>query len=149
MERTPEDIRDELLVFECQDGSEEAFKTLIRRWEPRLVRLASHLVGDREAVGDIVQETWLAVVRRIGRLDDPARFRSWVFRIAANKCKDWIRRRSVRRRRMRELGDEETLVEAEEGTDGSARTTQVRRALATMPESQRVVLSLHYLDGMS
>ena len=77
MGRTHEDIRDELLVLHCQAGDAEALKTLIVRWQPRLVRLAWRITADPEAARDIVQDAWLAIIRGLQRLDDPALFRSW------------------------------------------------------------------------
>ena len=68
MSRTHEDIRDELLVLECQEGDADALKTLIKRWQPRLGRLAWRLTAEREAARDVVQDTWLAIVRGIKRL---------------------------------------------------------------------------------
>lgn len=150
MSRTHEDIQDELLVLQCQQGDAEALKTLITRWHPRLGRLAWRLTAEREAARDIVQEAWLAIVRGLRRLDDPARFRSWAYRIVRNKCADWIRRRVVRRDAVSELQD----VAAHAGDDPSTEADSVsdaarlRSALAELPREQRAILSLHYLDGM-
>ena len=105
MTRTHEDIQDELLVLQCQEGDGDALKALIARWQPRLARLAWRLTGESEAARDVVQDAWLAIVRGLKRLDDPARFRWWAYRIVTNKCADWIRRRSVRRIAAQELRD--------------------------------------------
>ncbi len=151
MIRTPEDIQDELLVLRCQEGDGDALRSLITRWQPRLGGLASRLIGDREAARDIVQDAWLAIVRGIKRLDDPARFRSWAYRIVTNKCVDWTRRRIAQRSATRELQKTAAMRCDPPSGDESAESDVglLRVALAALPGEQRAILSLHYLDGMS
>lgn len=150
MGRTNEDIQDELLVLECKTGDAEALRRLIERWQPRLARLARHLAPDRDGARDVVQEAWLAIVRGIGRLDDPARFRSWAYRITANKCADAIRRRSAQRSAtdtLRNTSPRETVT-AESETGPPPEAARLQAALRRLPAEQRAMLSLRYLDGM-
>ena len=148
MGRTQQDIRDELLVLQCQAGDGKALKTLIDRWQPRLARLAWRLTGEHEAARDVVQDAWLAIVRGLKRLDDPAQFRSWAYRIVNNKCTDWTRRRIVQRRATKHLQEQAVSVH-QVRTDRSDDVAQLRTALANLPGQQRALLSLHYLDGLS
>jgi RNA polymerase sigma-70 factor (ECF subfamily) len=152
MERSPDDIQDELLVLRCQSGEPEALDVLVSRWQHRLWRLAARMTGDRDAARDLAQDSWLAIVRGLRRLDDPAGFRAWAYRIVTNKCVDWIRRRAVRRGAAAELQDvanaeiDNRRPPALEGADEVAR---MRAALRRLPSNQRMILSLHYLDGLS
>jgi len=151
MTRTPEDIQDELLVLQCQDGDAEALKTLIGRWQPRLGALAWRLTGQREAARDVVQDAWLAIVRGFKCLDDPAAFRTWAYRIVSHKCADWTRRRVVRRRVTAELHAESRAASddscrAAETADDNAR---VRAVLDSLPEEFRAMLVLYYLEEMN
>ncbi len=150
MSRTHEDIQDELLVLQCQEGDSEALKVLIARWHPRLGRLAWRLTAERGAVQDIVQDAWLAIVRGLRRLDDPARFRSWAYRIVTNKCADWTRRRVVQRSATEGL--QAAAVSGYGSSSNGAESTdaviRIRDALAKLPGEQKAVLSLHYLDEM-
>lgn len=150
MGRTHEDIRDELLVLQCQDGDSEALKVLIGRWQPRFVRLAWRLTAEREAARDVVQDAWLAIVRGLKRLDDPAMFRAWAYRIVTNKCADWTRRRVVQRRVTKDLRDvgASAGIETSNATDSVGEVARMREALKELPDEQRAILSLHYLDGM-
>ena len=151
MSRTHEDIQDELLVFLCQEGDGEALEALIARWQPRLARFAWRLTTDREAARDVVQDAWLAIVRGLNRLDDPARFRAWAYRIVKNKSADWTRRRMAHRNAGTNLRNStvEAAADSQNGTDASDEVELLRKGLARMPEEQRAILSLHYLDGMS
>jgi RNA polymerase sigma-70 factor (ECF subfamily) len=150
MQRTHEDIQDELLVLECQDGDEAALRVLIGRWQPRLAGLAWRLTADREGARDVVQDAWLAIIRGIKRLDDPARFRSWAFRIVTNRCVDWTRRRTVRRGANVALADARRHDEPAAGASTGDRweADPVLRVMAELPDDQRAILALHYLEGM-
>ncbi len=149
--RTPEDIQDELLVMQCQEGDPEALRALIARWQPRFGRLAWRLTREREAARDVVQDAWLAIVRGLRRLDDPARFRTWAYRIVTHKCADWTRRRVTRRNVEIEMRDvaASTAGRPSNDTDSEDDAGLLRGALAALPDDQRAILSLHYLDGMS
>lgn len=150
MRRTDEDIEDELLVLRCQAGDGEALRALVKRWQPRLGRVARHLTGDREAAGDVLQDAWLAIVRGIRRLDDPARFRTWAFRIVTNRCTDWVRRRVVRRKFVADARNAgvPTRVDDSGESDSGADVARLRDALTELPEDQRTAVALHYLEGM-
>lgn len=142
MSRTPEDIQDELLVLRCQEGDDDALRALITRWQPRFGRLAWRLTGNRESARDAVQETWLAIVRGLRRLDDPARFRSWAYRIAVNKCADWTRRRVALRSAASDLRD--AAASAPRAVTGAADqeddAAYIRDAMAKLPGEQRAIL---------
>ncbi len=150
MSRTPEDIQDELLVLQCQEGDGESLKMLIARWQPRFGRLAWRWTADREAMRDVTQEAWLAIVRGLRRLDDPARFRSWAYRIVRYKCADWTRRRVLQRKVAKELREAARLEADETSSENNSanEVTLLRDAMAKLPSDQRVILSLHYLDEM-
>ncbi len=159
MTRTHEDIQNELLVLQCQSGDEEALHTLVTVWQPLLDRLAMRFTNDREAAKDIVQNAWIAIVRGLRRLDDPARFRPWAYRIVTNKCADWMRHR-IKQRAFENEFIHRTGGQAASGTrvtdnnessfasDSQDDVIRLRAALKKLPEQQRVMLSLYYLDGM-
>jgi len=91
----------------------------------------------------------MAIVRGINRLDDPARFRSWAYRIVANKCADWTRRRVADRNAVRQFRDESSPADNRPNDVNSHDTVaRLRAAMSTLPGEQRAVLSLHYIDGM-
>lgn len=76
---------------------ERAFPVLMRRYEGRVYRLVRGLVGDPDEALDLVQETFVAAYLALGRYDPARPFGAWVTRIALNKCRDWGRKRAVRR----------------------------------------------------
>ncbi|MDX1644242.1 MAG: sigma-70 family RNA polymerase sigma factor [Thermoanaerobaculia bacterium] len=145
---TVDQAHDELLVLRSQDGDVGALDELVGRWQERFLRTAFRLTGEREAARDAVQEAWLAIVRGLGRLDDPARFGPWAFRIVRNKAIDWVRRRGRRRQRDRELAAErERHVELGGRKDSTERGRRLADALALLPREQQALLALFYEEG--
>ncbi len=67
VDRSVEQIVDEILVMDCQSGRVKALEILVCRWQKRLWRYAFHLAGDSEAAWDITQESWLGMIRGISR----------------------------------------------------------------------------------
>ena len=151
MSRTHEDIQDELLVLQCQQGEAEALRALIGRWQPRLGRFAWRLTSDREAARDLTQDAWLAIVRGLKKLNDPAQFRCWAYRIVRHKCTDWTRRQVLQRRVANEMQDAAAVEAARPSleSDSPSDVGALQQAMAKLPVEQRAMLSLHYLDGMS
>jgi len=136
---------DELLVMRCQDGEAEAMAELARRWQRPFWRHAYHLTGQVDAAWEAVQEAWLAIVRGIWRLDDPARFRPWAYRIVTNKAADWIARHRRHRRTNQELGHQPQARGADSPDDAAS---EVLAALSRLPAHQKALLSLRYLDEL-
>ncbi len=147
--RRPEDILDELLVLRCQGGEFAALDVLARRWHPRFEKLAMRLTGRSEVAADVAQEAWLAIVNGVRRLDDPARFKSWSYRIVANKCADWIRREQRRRRTTEEVAREPAPPIESDPEPPWGETGPLRIALRALPPERRALLSMFYLDGLS
>lgn len=72
----------ELLVLRCQRGDKQALDELIRQWQERLLYFVRRLVATEEDAWDVLQQTWLILVRRIRSLDDPHRLPAWLYQIA-------------------------------------------------------------------
>lgn len=78
---------DVTLVAALRRGDEAAFVTLLDRYQSALLRLALMYVPNREAAEDVVQETWMGVVRGIDRFEARSSFKTWLFRILVNRAK--------------------------------------------------------------
>jgi RNA polymerase sigma-70 factor (ECF subfamily) len=141
-------IGDELLVLRCQEGDTSAFGELVDRWQERLWRHAWRLTGDEQAAWDVLQEAWVGVGRNIMRLDDAAAFPAWVYRIVSNKCRDWIRRESRRRRATRAYAQDQEATRPGYAAE-NPNVGRLRDAVAHLPGPDRAILSLHYQEGFS
>ena len=69
----------------------DAFGQLVERYATVIVNLAYRMVGDRTEAEDLAQETFVAAFKALPRFRAESKFSTWLYRIAANKCKDWLR----------------------------------------------------------
>lgn len=83
---------DERLVSLTQDGNLDAFNSLVERYQGAVFTLCLRLLGERQAAEDAAQEAFLSGYRAIARFREGS-VRAWLLRIAANECKDELRRR--------------------------------------------------------
>ncbi len=149
MDRSVEQIVDEILVMDCQSGSVKAMEMLVSRWQKRLWQYAFRLIGDSEAAWDITQESWLGIIRGMSRLNDPARFRPWAYKIVTNKTRDWIRKSETAKHRAAEASDELGAEEVQDRRQPRNDDTGVRELLERLDMKKRVVLSLYYFEQLS
>lgn len=141
------DIEDALLLVRARNGDADAFAEFVRRWHGRLRTHAERLTGHSAAADDVLQETWIAVLKSLGGLEDVEAFRAWLFRILSRKAADWIRRRQ-RERRLHERFAAETLVSSrdENRTD---RIDSLDDALQRLSTPLRHAVLLHYVEEFS
>lgn len=140
---------DDYLVLLAQGGSRDAFARLAARWTPKLLAFATRSLGSTEAAKDVVQETWESAVRGLRRLEDPARFRAWLYAIAARKCADALRSK-YRGQRIADAARTSALVE-DVGNDAEGEAgarLDLAAALKRLPPEQRVAVSLYFGEDM-
>lgn len=138
-------VANELLVLRCQGGDERALAVLFEHWNPRFARHAARMTGRADAVPDVCQEAWLAIVRGLARLDDPARFPAWAYRIVSRRCMDWIRQRRA--------GQNTAPLAEEPAASGSDRAgddeiQRLRHAFRQLSTDHQAVLGLFYSEGL-
>ncbi len=139
-------VIDRLLVVRAQAGEESAFRMLFQRWNPKLLGFCLKLSGDPHAARDIAQETWAAVVKGLNRLEDPARFRAWFFRIAHNKAADDIRTRQ-KQRKSEDAVKEMTELKAQERRPDES--LNLKTLIEAMPREKRSLIILFYVEGLT
>jgi len=80
--RDKQAILQELLVLRCKRGEHQALSELIHQWEDRLFYYVRRLVATEEDTRDVLQQTWIKVIKGIKSLDDPERLPAWLYKIA-------------------------------------------------------------------
>jgi len=160
------------LVAALRQGDEAAFATLVERYHLLLVRLALPYVGDGERAEEVVQETWLEVVRGIQRFEGRSRLSTWLCAIVVNRARTRASR-EARSIPFSAMGGPDDACEAQECFDEAgwwASTADAPRpwprspeehvlsgevraclvaAIATLPAVQRQVITLRDVEGWS
>jgi len=148
---------DEELVARSIGGDADSFNQLVLRWERPIYALAYRTIGREEDARDVCQETFLRAFRALPGFRGQAKFSSWIYRIALNLCRDWIRReRRTGFVQPPEDVDLMDLVAAAEPSESIedlvARKDQIRaveRAMALLPEEQRTAIVLKEYHGLT
>ncbi|MGH8082269.1 MAG: RNA polymerase sigma factor [Lysobacter sp.] len=138
---------DEWLAVRCQLGERAAFETLIRRWHGPLRGYLRRACGEDELADELVQDTWLRVLRGIGGLRESARLRAWLFGIARRALIDRLRGRYSEAAHDDGV-DAEDLPSNEIGPDLALDLQRLQRGLDRLPILEREVLSLFYLQQL-
>jgi RNA polymerase sigma factor (sigma-70 family) len=150
MDDETERALDGYLIALIQGGSREAFDRLARRWTPKLLRYATRVLGRPEVARDIVQETWIGVIRGLKRLEDPSQFPAWIYSIAHRKCIDGIRANQRQRRLIESVEIESTVAAA--GTQsglGLGEKADLAPAISQLSQEHREVVHLFYGEDLS
>jgi RNA polymerase sigma-70 factor (ECF subfamily) len=146
---------DELLARAGQQDP-AALAELVERYSRRVYGLVYRLCGDRDVADDLLQETFLRVVKRIGDYEHSGRFEAWLFRIAANLARDRARQRTRRGEplSLEAPADERPYADpaaAEPGPDERLATDDARQQLAACidglsPADREIIVLRHYAD---
>ena len=146
---------DEELVVLSTAGDTESFNQLVVRWERPIFALAYRVLGREEDARDVCQETFLRAFRALKGFKGQAKFSSWLYRIALNLCRDWIRRE--RRTAMVTPLDADTEPASLNGPVETAEELMVRRdlgrviirAMMVLSEEQRTTIVLKEYHGLT
>ena len=143
------------LVKACQEGDPAAFNLLVWRWEKPLYNFVYKYVGDATLAEDLVQDTFLKVLKSISRYTYQGSLSTWLYRIAINLCTDHLKRKRLPMVSMHDYyttGSGERVYVQDRIRDETARTDEslkaeereelVRRLLAGLPEEERIVILL-------
>ena len=150
---------DEALMLQLQAGDLRSFDILVKRWEKPLLNYCYRMVDDIALAEDLRQEVFLRVYRSAKTYRPTAQFSTWLYRITTNLCLDTL----AKQRRRKETPIAAYLESESEGFDDQLidpsdapevvvvkkeSERRVRSALASLPEDQRVVVTLRHYNGM-
>src|SRR3546814_6103999 len=135
------DLQD--LAILARAHREDAYREFLRRYKASVYRLIVKQIGDADEAMDLTQEAFVAGFSALDRYDGDRSFRTWIARIALNKCRDWARRRKVRAFFSRALPLESAQHVASDGPTHDSEATdkralqRVRGAIDLLPQNLR------------
>ena len=145
------------LIQRVLEGDDTAFSTLVKKYQRSVHALAWRKIGDFHIAEDITQDTFLKAYQRLSTLKEPQRFASWLYVITANQCKAWLRKRNLRTQLLEDTNSAQFekatysgyIIEENERVTEETQREVVKKLLAKLQESDRTVITLHYLGGMT
>jgi RNA polymerase sigma-70 factor, ECF subfamily len=146
----PEEHEERALIERCRSGDDSAFGELVDLHKNLVYGLVYRMVSDRSRVDDLAQEVFLKVYRGLPYFRGEARLSTWIYRIVQNVCS------AARARRPADLSldqDDYRGRRVDPGAaDGSFGDLELRdrleKAIAQLPDPQRLLIAAHYLDGV-
>jgi RNA polymerase sigma-70 factor (ECF subfamily) len=150
------------LVSRLRAGDEAAFVALVATYQSRLLRLAESVVGSRSVAEEVVQDTWLAVVRGVDRFEGRSSFKTWLFHILLNRA----RTTAGREHRTASLPDGDLddrfdrtgawadppvpwSDQVEDRLVAQRLAGRVQEILPSLPDTQRQVVVLRDIEGLA
>ena len=145
------------LIQRVLDGDETAFSALVKKHQKPVHALAWRKTGDFHVAEEITQDTFLKAYQNLSTLKEPQKFAGWLYVIAANYCKMWLRKKRLSTQSLEATSSVELEKTAYSGyviaeNEQVAMETQrevVKKLLAKLQESDRTVITLYYLGEMS
>ena len=148
---------DAQLVHGVLAGDEGAFTTLVKKYQKSVHALAWRKVGDFHIAEELTQDTFLKVYQKLGTLKNPNQFAGWVYVIANRLCIAWHRKQKLPMESLETTNEEEVGEssyrhhedEQREAASVEYRREDIKNLLEKLPESERTVVTLHYLGEMT
>src|SRR2546430_327094 len=143
------DPSDAEVVARVLGGDREVFGLVIRRYETGLVRFATRMLGSSDAAADAVAESFVRAYRHLASCRDPARLRTWLYRIVANRCKSHLARRPIADVSLDEAPPVADPSDTAASLERAEQLALVRRALARLSPEKREAFLLKHVEGLS
>jgi RNA polymerase sigma-70 factor (ECF subfamily) len=144
-------MADEDLVLQSQNGSVDAFETLIRNHQTMIHALTFRMTGSPADAEDLAQETFIRAYDQINHFNGGAKFSTWLYSIAVHACLNW--RRNEARRFQAHANCAEEMLTRNSGSEISPAENemvqQAQAALMKLPAKQRAAIVLTIYDGLN
>ena len=148
---------DAQLVNRFLSGDENAFTTLVKKYQKSVHALAWRKVGDFHIAEELTQDAFFKVYQKLGTLKNPSQFAGWLYVITDRLCIDWHRKQSPSMESLETISGveiEESSYRHYEDEQRKEASTEYRRRrinslLEKLPESERTVATLYYLGEMT
>ena len=151
--KASEQIEQHMLVLRAIQGDQEAFVGIVTQYSTLMLRTASMIVGDHDVAEDVVQDAFIQAWQHLQDLRQAGALRPWLMRIVVNQCISFKRRLARTAAFMRQaLSEQEADFQAQVADDHKGRIERdwdLAQAIDNLPLKQRVVIVLHYYNGMT
>lgn len=146
------------LIEQLQQGDETAFRKLVDEWQDMVYNTAAGIVQNAEDADDITQEVFIQVYQSVSSFKGESKFSTWLYRITVTKSLDHLKRKKTKKRfaivqRLFGSNNEEYLHPEDFNHPGvllerKEKAATLFKALEQLPDNQRIVFTLHKLEGL-
>ncbi len=149
--------KDAEMIQRTLDGDQSAFTALVEKYQKGVHALAWQKIGDFHIAQEITQDAFLRAYQKLGTLKNHNLFSGWLYVIATRLCCEWLRKKRLPMQSLETVDNNEVdqvaytqyMEEQREADADENRRELVRDLLKKLPESERTVMTLHYLGEMT
>ena len=154
-------LEEQDFINQLKQGKQTAFNQLLDDFQQKVFSTCISFVPNKEDAEDIAQEVFLEVYKSISKFKGNSKLSTWIYRIATNKCLEFIRKKNTKKRfafMQTILGNEIPLDKTSYFTEfnhpgivleNKEKSATIFKAINTLPETQRVIFTLAKIDGKS
>lgn len=154
-------MEEEFFLRQLKSGNQNAYSSLIEKYEQKVFATCISFVPNKEDAEDIAQEVFLEVFNSINKFKGNSKLSTWIYRITTNKCLEFIRKRKTKKRfgfMQSMLGNEIPFDKTSYFTEfnhpgilleNKEKSEILFHAINKLPQVQRLVFTLHKIDGKS
>lgn len=149
------------LVKAAQNGDVIALNQLVKQWQKRIYNFTLKYFGDHDLAMDVTQKTFISMSKNLSSLKDEGSFKPWIYRIASNYCHEEVRRQNRKWvlpfMKVQAKDDKEDITNSfsntktddpEKAYGNQELKIVLKKALATLPEEQRMVVIMKEYEGL-
>ena len=140
-----------LHLLQNEKNVEQGFRLLMVTYQERLYAHIRRMVNEHEDANDVLQNTFIKVFRNIEKFEGNSQLYTWLYRIATNETITFLNKK--KKKSTTSIDDEEldmaNRLSADTYFDGEEAQKSLQRALAVLPEKQKLVFNMRYYDEMS
>ncbi len=152
MRKSPKFLSDEQLVEKICIGDSELYREIVGRYQERLIRYVSYLVGDQDLAADAAQQAFIKAFINLKGFDRKKKFSSWIYRIAHNEAINLVKKEK-RKVSLEDGSLLEEVIKDKTNIEVEFEKKEIKRlikgSLKKLPIKYRSALALFYLDGYS
>ncbi|MFC2160119.1 RNA polymerase sigma factor [Acidobacteriota bacterium] len=143
------------LVRQSQEGDEEAFGVLVNKYKTKMYHLAYSLTQDAQVADDLAQEVFIKAYFALDRFKGKSEFGTWIYRIAVNHCRDFLRKKNRMvqiplENIIEKISTREDKIHPEEKEQEELKRRKViHSGIQTLPDKYKVILSLRDIQDFS
>lgn len=145
------------LVLAVKNGNAKAFNLLVNDWYQKIYNYALKFMGDHDKAMEVTQKTFIAVHQHIGQLKEAKLFKSWLYQITINYCKEEGRKQQRQwvfpfvsfKKQDNQFADvQDSISTPQAHLEKEELNGLLLKALATLPEEQRSVVIMKEYEGL-
>ena len=143
---------DEILVKKTLSGDKDAFNQLVAKYQTQVYGLAFNICRNFSDAEDLAQEAFIRAYLSLHQLREPASFGNWLYRITQNLCRRWLQNKTTQEKIAEDIrinGMEGHILSPDELAEAKELRERVRDAIEALPEQERLVVTLYYMDGLT